>query len=221
MGKRLKIDFTKKGEINQAIRACRQVLNNVRRKSGSMVEQVADHIATEARINFATAQYDGNNDVIVRFEKGNMASYVPYFGSPDSFEGQWALTSEGKATRNPNNMAQRKVIFEGRSLYFIEFGTGVHYNPSGSTHPWLHAYGNIYRAFKGLSAIGTYGFHRGSHDAWVYYGQAGTNGSPFNSNPEKILTHGNPPNRCIFNAVQSAKQKLPQIIASARYGVYY
>lgn len=221
MPKTIHIDFTKKGEINSAIRACRQTLNNIRRKSGSIVEEVAEHIANEARNNFATAQYDGYNDVRVRFEKGDMVSYVPYFGNPNSFEGQYALTSEGKATRNPNNMAQRKVICEGKALYFIEFGTGVHYNSGGSDHPWLHSYGSVGKALKDISPIGQYGQGKGKYDAWVYYGQAGTNGSPFNSDPDKVLTHGNPPNRCIYNAVQSVKQRLPQIIATAKYGVYY
>lgn len=222
--KTVHIDFTitkGKGGVNTAIQACRQVLNNARRKSGDIVEEVAQHIADQARFNFSIAQYDGYNDVRVLFEKGNMASYVPYHGSPDSFEGQYALTSEGKATRNPNNMAQRKVIFEGHALYFIEFGTGVHYNSGGSDHPWLHSYGSMYRAFKRISAIGEYGQGKGKHDAWVYYGDAGTNGSVFNSDPTKVLTHGNPPNRCIFNAVQSVKGQLPMIFATAKYGVYY
>lgn len=226
----VRIDLTKShttssggtsSDINIAIKACQQMLNSARRKAGYIVEEVADRIAKEARMNFATAQYDGVNDVQVYFDKGNMASYVPYHGSPDSFEGQYALTSEGNKTHNPNAMAQRIVRFSGSALYFIEFGTGVHYNPSGSDHPWLHSYGTIGRAFKNISPIGTYGKGRGKGDAWVYYGQAGTNGSPFTSNPEKILTHGNPPNRCIYKAVQSIKKQLPSIFATAKYAVYY
>ena len=228
--KTIKIDFTKShtspsgrssSDIQYAIRACRQVLNNARRKSGAIVEEVADRIANEARRNFAVAQYDGVNDVVVRFSKQRMDMYVPYYGSEDTFEGQYAKTSEGKPTRNPNAMAQRIVEFSGSSLYFIEFGTGAHYNPSGSTHEWLHAYQNIGRTFANIKPIGGYGQGRGKGDAWVYYGSAGTNGSPFKSNPNKILTHGNPPNRCIFNAVQSVKGQLPQIYATAKYAVYY
>ena len=211
----------KSSDIQYAINACRQVLSGARRKSGYIVEEVADRIAKEARANFAVAQYDGENDVRVLFQKERMDTYVPYYGSPDSFEGQYALTSEGKETRNPNTMAQRIVHFEGRSLYFIEFGTGAHYNPSGSSHEWLHAYGTIGRSFKNISPIGSYGQGKGKNDAWVYYGQAGTNGSQFYSNPNKVLTHGNPPNRCIFNAVRSVKGQLPQIYATAKYAVYY
>ena len=228
--KTIRIDFTKShstpsggtsSDIQYAINACRQVLNGARRKAGYIAEEVADRIAKEARRNFAMAQYDGYNDVRVYFDKTRMDMYVPYYGSADSFEGQYSFTSDNKQTRNPNNFARRVIRFEGRSLYFIEFGTGAHYNPSGSDHPWAHSYGAIGKAFKGISPIGTYGQGKGKYDAWVYKGEAGTNGSVFENRPDYVLTHGNPPNRCIYNAVQSVKGQLPQIFATAKYGVYY
>jgi len=238
--KTIYIDFTKSStsssgkqtsDINLAIKACRQILSNARRKAGSIVEEVADRIAKEARLNFQNAQYDGDNDVRVYFEKGNMATYVPYHGSPNSFGGQYALTSEGNKTQNPNAMAQRIVRFEGSALYFIEFGTGVHYNPSGSTHEWLHSYGTIGRAFKGIYPIGQYRGEdgkvkgNGNRQTWYFNQTQGETGHIVKYKKKDgtpvIATHGNPPNRCIFNAVQSVKKELPQIFATAKYAVYY
>lgn len=240
MAKRtIHIDFTKStisasgkqsSDVNQAIKACRQLLGSARRKAGSIVEEVADRIAKEARANFLKAQYDGVNDVVVSFEKGNMASYVPYHGSESSFEGQYALTSEGKHTRNPNAMAQRIVRFSGASLYFIEFGTGVHYNPSGSNHEWLHAYGTIGRTFKDIYPIGQYRGEdgkvkgNGNRQTWYFNQTKGETGHIVKYKKDGtpvIATHGNPPNRCIFNAVQSVKGQLKGIYATAKYAVYY
>ena len=235
----VRIDLTKShttssggtsSDINIAIKACQQMLNSARRKAGYIVEEVADRIAKEARLNFASAQYDGVNDVQVYFDKGNMASYVPYYGSPDSFAGQYALTSEGNPTRNVNNMAQRIIRITGSSLYFIEFGTGVHYNPSGSDHPWLHSYGTIGRTFKGIYPIGQYrgddGKVRGNGNRQTWYfnqtkGETGHIVKYKDDGTPVIATHGNPPNRCIFNAVQSVKKQLPTIFATAKYAVYY
>lgn len=212
--KTIRIDLTKKGDINRVIKTLRFINYSNTYKSADMVNTMCEKIRSYAEMNFATAQYDGVNDVRCYFSKTS-ADYDVVRKYQD-FEGAFYRNSNKELTQDSGYFAERKVVFEGASLYFIEFGTGVHYNPSGSSHEWLHSYGAVGKAFKKIHAIGTYGQGKGKHDAWVYYGEAGTNGSVFNSDPTKVLTHGNPPNRCIFKAVQEAKKEVLTTFRKAR-----
>lgn len=197
-----KNDPRSKHTIQSAINALRYINYSNRFKSADFVNTICEKIKTYAEINFAKAQYDGTNDVRCYFSKND--SKYDVVRKYSDFEGASYRDSNKQLTRDSAYFAERKVVFEGQALYFIEFGTGVHYNLGGSSHPWLHSYGSIKKGVGSIKPIGTYGQGKGKGDAWVYYGEAGTNGSPFNSDPNKILTHGNPPNRCIYNAVQEA-----------------
>jgi len=58
------------------------------------------------------------------------------------------------------------IIAEGRSVAFIEFGTGAHHNGYGGQLP------------PGVGAHGSYGKGHGAQRRWYYYGEAGNAGTP-------------------------------------------
>ena len=71
---------------------------------------------------------------------------------------------------------------EGKAVAFIEFGTGVYYNPIGPYYPQAKP--------DGIVGIGEYGKGHGKRKAWYYYGEPGTNGEVQENGAVK--THGNP-----------------------------
>lgn len=62
--------------------------------------------------------------------------------------------------------AQTTLVCEGKSLSYIEFGAGIHYNtPAGtSPHPKGEELGYT---------IGSYGQGKGKNDSWTYYSETG------------------------------------------------
>lgn len=102
-----------------------------------------------------------------------------------------------------NKIAVRAV---GNAVTFIEFGTGVFYNTFADTHPAADKYGFY---------IGGYGQKRGRNDFWYYKGEPGTNGE-IPSNPKLaakglMFTHGNPQNRCMWEASKKIKDEILNI----------
>lgn len=91
------------------------------------------------------------------------------------------------------------VRASGQAVTFIEFGAGVHY---GEQHEKA--------ADLGFTR-GGYGKGQGKHDFWFYKGEPGTNGKQSTTVPGLIYTHGNPPNRCMWEADKSIKAKLLEI----------
>ena len=90
-----------------------------------------------------------------------------------------------------------KLIAEGKSVMFIEYGTGVSY----PDHP------------SGKYQHGTYGEKRGANPkGWFYYGEPGNLGEvPLRKDlAEKglIHTYGNPAACIMFNAVDKIKERL-------------
>ena len=98
----------------------------------------------------------------------------------------------------------KKVVGEieafGQATLFIEFGTGVTY---GSNHPEAHEFG--YRP-------GSYG-PNGLETTWGYYGEGGTNGvyRKTTSKGDLYTTHGNPANRCLYDAGKIIEMLAPKI----------
>lgn len=93
------------------------------------------------------------------------------------------------------------VVAIGKSVLFIEFGTGVTYpdnHPEASQH--------------GMSR-GGYGQGKGSRTSWGYYGSPGTNGEvKVNRNgKEVVITKGNPANMPMYNAVKDVKLRVSEI----------
>lgn len=64
------------------------------------------------------------------------------------------------------NGAACSIIAEGKSVAFIEFGTGVMHSAYGGELP------------DGVGEHGTYGKENGKHKRWYYYGESGNAGTP-------------------------------------------
>lgn len=66
-----------------------------------------------------------------------------------------------------------QIVAEGKAVAFIEFGTGVYYNP---TEPYPKARPD------GIVGIGEYGKGYGKRQAWGFKNESG----------DLVITHGNP-----------------------------
>ena len=116
----------------------------------------------------------------------NMA---PYDGERDA--------TVGNLTWVDKNTAQ--IIASGRTVLFIEFGTGVHFN-QGDSYGTDHGYGP-----------GTYGPH-GFDDWWFYAGHPGNAGGTYAQNRDNLtITHGNPAGRVMYNTAKEMRGKVEEI----------
>ena len=68
-----------------------------------------------------------------------------------------------RVERNGNTCT---IVAEGKSVAFIEFGTGAHHNGYGGELP------------PGVGAHGSYGNGQGANRRWYYYGESGNAGTP-------------------------------------------
>lgn len=95
-----------------------------------------------------------------------------------------------------------RVVASGRAVAFIEFGTGINYRDD---HPKAAEFGAI---------RGSYGYGLGKLDAWMYDGEPGTNGYviPGGANEGKVLTFGNPANRCMYDTAKAMRDKILDIV---------
>ena len=93
------------------------------------------------------------------------------------------------------------VRAEGAAVTFIEFGAGVHY---ADTHEKAADFG-----FK----RGGYGMGRGKNDSWFYRGEVGKGGLAAESTaaPGLKVTHGNPPNRCLWETDKVIRGKILEV----------
>lgn len=98
------------------------------------------------------------------------------------------------------------VRASGNAVTFIEFGTGYFYNSEGDDHPAASKYG---------FTIGGYGQGRGKGDFWYYKGEPGTNGEtpkkPSMAAKGSVFTHGNPQNRCMWEASKKIREEILNI----------
>lgn len=101
----------------------------------------------------------------------------------------------------------RAVIANGATVLFVEFGTGVVYPDS---HPEAGENGMV---------RGAYGKGYGNQQTWGYYGDAlGTAGWYAKNkdgsikDPHVVLTHGNPANMPMYNAVKLLEQEFESIV---------
>lgn len=93
------------------------------------------------------------------------------------------------------------VRVSGPTCLFIEFGTGVTYPDN---HP---------EAAKNGMVRGEYGKGHGKQRTWGYYGDPGTNGEVREKKNGKVvvLTHGNPANAPMYNAVKKLEEEITSI----------
>ena len=91
---------------------------------------------------------------------------------------------------------------EGKSVLFIEFGSGITY--SSPAHPLAEDYGYD---------RGGYGYHLGEFGSWRYKGEPGTNGIVIGAGKHKgeVFTAGNPANMAMYQAEQDMRQRIADI----------
>lgn len=102
-----------------------------------------------------------------------------------------------------------KVIASGKTVAFIEFGTGVHYN-SGVSYPLEKP--------SGIVGIGEYGKKQGKKDEWRYNGEPGTNGELRTSSrtgETYVVTHGNPAQMPMYYALAKMQGEVERIVKEA------
>lgn len=123
--------------------------------------------------------------------------------STAQYDGTNDVQVESPVWIDDNKVAVRA---SGNAVTFIEFGTGYFYNENGGDHPAADKYG---------FTIGGYGQGRGKGDFWYYRGEPGTNGQT-PSNPKLaakglVFTHGNPQNRCMWEADKKIRSEIINI----------
>lgn len=96
----------------------------------------------------------------------------------------------------------KAVVAIGGAVLFIEFGTGVTYPDN---HPEAKELGMV---------RGSYGQGRGKQSTWGYYGEPGTNGTVAGERAKGtlVLTHGNPANMPMYNAVKELELRINEIV---------
>lgn len=96
--------------------------------------------------------------------------------------------------RHFGDYSQATIVVEGEDLFFIEFGSGVHYNGAvgSSPHPKGQELGYT---------IGSYGQGNGRKDTWGYY----------KDNGDLVLTHGTKATMPIQSAIDAIEQQMTEI----------
>lgn len=90
--------------------------------------------------------------------------------------------------------SEAKLVVEGKSILFIEFGAGIRYNGSAGTSP--HPKGEEFGY-----TIGSYGKGQGKNDFWFYYADTG----------ETVMSHGTEATMPVFRASQEIIQNIRRI----------
>lgn len=141
-------------------------------KMNKLQEELAKIGIDAATINFKTADYPGENDVVV--------DPAP----------KWI---------NDNTLV---IEASGASILFIEFGAGVYY--ASDAHPKADELG--YKR-------GEYGHKLGRLETWRYEGEKGQGGLAWESDkhPGMLETHGNPANRCMYEAGKAMREKVIEV----------
>lgn len=155
--------------IDQAIRDLEDWKTNwLEDRCHKLLIELANYGAFYARTYFGQAIYDGDRNVKVSFEARN--------------EEETAFA----------------VIASGKSVLFIEFGSGVKYPDD---HPKAHEMG-MYR--------GVFGAGKGANQkGWTYYGDPGSNGRRVRDGV--VRTYGNPANQCMYRSMQDLKENFEKI----------
>lgn len=98
--------------------------------------------------------------------------------------------------RVEQNGTKARIIASGKSVLFIEFGTGVSY----PEHP------------SGEFAHGTYGKGKGKNpNGWAYRGEPGTGGKPIPGRDGVYRTKGNPPAEAMWGATTKMAESVERI----------
>lgn len=160
------------GMLHKTITEIESYQKELDKKVRILMERLAEIGIEEATVRFANAIYDGTNDVRVN----NTPVWI-----------------------DKNKLA---ISATGKSITFIEFGTGVHY--VAESHPKAGDFG--------FTRSG-YGYHLGRLDSWRYSGNPGTNGEVITEGKHQgeIKTHGNPANRALYDSVKEMREQITKI----------
>ena len=90
--------------------------------------------------------------------------------------------------------SEAKLVVEGKSILFIEFGAGIRYNGSAGTSP--HPKGEEFGY-----TIGSYGKGQGKNDFWFYYTDTG----------EAVMSHGTESTMPVSRASQEIIRNIRRI----------
>ena len=93
------------------------------------------------------------------------------------------------------------IVAEGKAVAFIEFGTGVYYNPS-EPYPEPRP--------DGIVGIGEYGEGYGKRKAWGYEGEPGTNGKV--NAKGIVITRGNPAAMPMWYASEEMRNSVTKLV---------
>ena len=161
------------GTLRKAVTEIESYQKELDQKVRTLMERLAEIGIEEATVRFANAIYDGTNDVEV--------------------------------TKTPVWIGKNKLAVSatGKSVAFIEFGTGVHY--AAESHPQAGDFG---------FTRGGYGYHLGKLDSWRYSGDPGTNGEVITEGKHRgeVLTHGNPANRALYDSAKEMREQITKIV---------
>ena len=127
-------------------------------KTNELTKRLAEIGADIAEDRFASAMYDGVNDVVVTVEQ---------------IDGGW------------------KILASGEAVCFIEFGSGVFWNPS-EPHP---------KRPPEVVGIGEYGLGQGKKKGWAYKDASG----------QRQFTRGNPASVAMWGARQKIVDEVRKV----------
>ena len=165
INKKIKINLFDSRILDKAIQQIRQYQNSLNDKCTEFVRRLAEVGIPVIDENIAAAQGDS--------DKGhNTYIKIKSFGS----------------------YSQAELIAESKSILWIEFGAGVHFNGhlGSSPHPKGEELGYT---------IGSYGKGQGKNDFWFYYADSG----------EAVMSHGTESTMPVYKAGLEIKKQVLKI----------
>lgn len=164
MAKRISISLSQKS-IQKAIDELNQYKDDLHRKNDEFVRRLAELGIPVINQNISASAGDSDKSHDTYIKINSFGDY-------------------SKAT----------LICEGKSLLFIEFGSGIHFNgPAGSSpHPKGKELGYT---------IGSYGKGQGKNDYWFYYADSG----------ESVMSHGTEATMPVYKASVEISQNIRRI----------
>ena len=161
----INIDLLNNRSLDKAIQQLREYQNSLNDKCTEFVRRLAEIGIPVIDENIAAAQGDS--------DKGhNTYIKIKSFGS----------------------YSQAELIVESKSILWIEFGAGVHFNGhlGSSPHPKGEELGYT---------IGSYGKGQGKNDFWFYYADSG----------EAVMSHGTQATMPVYKAGLEIKRQVLKI----------
>lgn len=164
----IKVDPFDVKSINAAIKQIEALKAKLESKAKEICRRLAIYGATDARIGYSTAIYDGDRDVEIRVEE----------------------TDNGY-----------RIIAEGETVLFIEFGAGITY---GYGHPQATEFGmgpGTWFPQRGMMIHGVWTPNWMNPNGWYFTDDLG----------EKHHTMGNAPSMTMYNTAQDLRRIVREV----------